>query len=285
MNIKEDIKKLTQKNMISSKAWVLMTKELQYYLENEDLNLFRINRIRPHVFIWPEDSIQNKHQLNFFSKNKNSIFYRTIISSNDYGPLCINLYNNVQLDRVAQVWSIYLLSEHLKLDLNNDNEIIFEFGGGTGQMADVLKTLGFKGKHIVYDLPLMTILQRYFVNERNIDTKYLLDNEDIKLIDGANYLPCNQNDTEKKIVNFDNINFIATYSLTETDLETHNKFAEYITKFKRILIIYCPEPIAGFDNIDNEKYIHQLFKKIENTHQCYFNSNFSDSKIFSAFKK
>ena len=72
---------------------------------------------------------------------------------------------------------------------------------------------------------------------------------------------------------------------TWQDLETHNKFAEYITKFKRIIIIYCPEPVAGFDNIDNEKYIQQLFKKIENTHQCYFNSNFSDSKIFSALKK
>jgi len=66
MNIKDDIKKLTQKNMVSSKAWILMTNELQYYLENEDLNLFRINRIRPHVFIWPEDSIQNKHQFKFF---------------------------------------------------------------------------------------------------------------------------------------------------------------------------------------------------------------------------
>lgn len=33
MNIKDDIKKLTQKNMVSSKAWILMTNELQYYLE------------------------------------------------------------------------------------------------------------------------------------------------------------------------------------------------------------------------------------------------------------
>jgi hypothetical protein len=110
-------------------------------------------------------------------KNKDDIFYKTIIKTNNYGPRGLNLYNNVQLDRVQQVWSIYNLVNILNFNLNNRDEIILEFGGGTGQMADVLYELGFKGKHIVYDLPLMTVLQRYFVDKRSIKTQHILDDE------------------------------------------------------------------------------------------------------------
>ena len=55
--------------------------------------------------------------------------------------------------------------------MEKSDEVIFEFGGGTGQMADVLNNLKFQGKHIIYDLPLMVVLQKYFIDKRNIKTK------------------------------------------------------------------------------------------------------------------
>jgi len=285
MNMKDIIRKIIYKDFKSSVGWDDMTKTLRYYLENENIDLFRVNEIKPHIFIWPEDSQQNKLQLNLMKKNKECIFYRTAISNNDYGPTGVKLYNNVQLDRVAQVWSIYILVNKLKLDLVNANEIIFEFGGGTGQMADVLKDLNFQGKHIIYDLPLMVILQKYFIDKRNIKTKYILDDENNKIIKGTNFLPCNQNESEKYIVKLPNINFIATYSLTETDLETHEIFSNYLLNFNRILIIYWPQPVKDFDNIDNEAYINNIINNIKNTHYCYIDDNFGNGKIFCAMKK
>ncbi len=50
-----------------------------------------------------------------------------------------------------------MLVNYLQFDLEKD-EILLEFGGGTGQMADVLLDLNFKGRHIVYDLPEITKL-------------------------------------------------------------------------------------------------------------------------------
>lgn len=285
MNIKDSIRKINYKDYKLSKGWNDMTINLKYYMENENIDLFRVNEVTPHIFIWPEDSLQNKYQLQLLEKNKDSIFYKSIISSNNYGPVGIKLYNNIQLDRVAQVWSIYILVNKLNFNLQDENEIIFEFGGGTGQMADVLKDLNFQGKHIIYDLPLMVILQKYFIDKRNIKTKYILDDENNTLINGTNLLPCNQNISEQKIVNTKNINFIATYSLTETDLETHEKFAKYLPNFNRIIIIYWPQPVEDFDNIDNEKYINNIKKNMENTHKCYVNNNFGNSKIFCAMKK
>lgn len=285
MILKDIIRKIIYKNFKSSGGWDDMTKTLRYYLENENIDLFRVNEIKPHIFIWPEDSLQNKVQLNILKKNTECIFYKTAISNNDYGPIGVKLYDNVQLDRVAQVWSIYILVNKLQLDLEKSDEVIFEFGGGTGQMADVLNNLNFQGKHIIYDLPLMVILQKYFIDKRNIKTKYILDDENNQIIKGTNLLPCNQNESEKYIVNLSNINFIATYSLTETDLETHEKFAKYLLNFKRILIIYWPQPVEDFDNIDNESYINNIIENMKNTHHCYIGDNFGNGKMFCAVKK
>ena len=160
----------------------------------------------------------------------------------------INTFDNFELLKNE---SINLVNT-LNLNLNND-EIIFEFGGGTGQMADVLSDLNFKGRHIVYDLPLITVLQSCFVNKMSIKTVHIIDDEGINIINGTNYLPCNQLQSEKYVMGLPNINFIATYSLSETDIDTHNKFAEYIIGFSRIFIVYMPGRYYVGDYIDNEE--------------------------------
>lgn len=188
------------------------------------------------------------------------------------------------MDRVHQVLSIYILVNKLNLDLHNNNEIIIEFGGGTGQMTDVLNRLQFKGKHIVYDLPLMIILQKYFVDKINIQNTYILDDEEFVINNGTNYLPCNQIDSEKYLMKLPNINFIATYSLTETDIDTHNKFAEYMKNFSRIYIVYASSPPTE-DYINNDLYIKNLENNLKETHHCYISDNFGgNGNMFCAQK-
>jgi len=283
-NMEDIIKKL--KNNISyhsSSTWCYFTEHLETYLINGDLDLYLINNIEPLVFTWPQDSIQNKHQLQILENDKESIFYKTL-KINDYGPRGICLYKNTQLDRVQQVWSIYNLVNKLNLSLNSD-EIIFEFGAGTGQMADVLSELNFTGRHVIYDLPLMTVLQKYFIDKRSIKNKYVLDDDHLNIIKGTNFLPCNQIHSEKHLLELPNINFIATYSLTETDIDTHNKFREYMVKFSRIYIVYWPGRNEIGDYIDNTEYIEMIKKKIEKTHYCFDADNFENGKVFMAVKK
>ena len=266
----------------SSTTWTEFTEHLETYLINGDLDLYLINNIAPYVFTWPQDSIQNKYQLQILENYPESIFYKTL-KVNDYGPQGINLYKNIQLDRVQHVWSIYILVEHLNFSLDND-EIIFEFGAGTGQMADVLSDLNFKGRHIIYDLPLVTVLQKYFIDKKGIKNTYILDDENINIINGTNFLPCNQINSEKYVLGLPNINFIATYSLTETDIHTHNKFSEYMVMFSRIFIVYWPGKNRTGDYIDNSEYIEMIQKKIEKTHNCFNYNNFENGKVFIAVK-
>lgn len=45
---------------------------------------------------------------------------------------------------------------------------IVEIGGGYGALAKVTRRLGFTGAYVIYDLPEMTLLQRYYLTECGI---------------------------------------------------------------------------------------------------------------------
>lgn len=282
-NIENIIKRVTKSSYNSSSTWKEFTQHLETYLIYGDLDLYVVYQINPHVFIWPQNGGQTKCQLQLLEQDPTSIFYKTL-SINDYGPRGIYLYNNIQLDRVEHVWSIYSLVHKLNFSLDKD-EIIFEFGAGTGQMADVLSNLQFKGKHVIYDLPLMTVLQKYFIDKKNIPNTFILDDEPMNMITGTNFLPCNQLNREKEVVNMPNINFIATYSLTETDIDTRNKFSDYMVHFSRIYIVYWPGKYEVGDNVDNSEYIQQLQTKLQETHYCFNDNHFVNGKVFTAVKK
>ena len=282
-NVEDIIQRVNKSSYTSSSTWRELTQHLETYLIYGDLDMYLIYQIKPHVFIWPQNGGQTKCQLQILEQDKESIFYKTL-SINDYGPKGIMLYNNIQLDRVEHVWSIYSLVHKLGFSLDND-EILFEFGAGSGQMADILCNLQFKGRHILYDLPLMTVLQKYFIDKKNVTNTFLLDDEPMNIIHGTNFLPCNQPHREEQIVQLPNINFIATYSLSETDIHTRNKFSDYMIHFSRIYIVYWPGKTEVGDNLDNSQYIEQLFAKLQETHYCFNENHFVNGKVFMAVKK
>lgn len=82
----------------------------------------------------------------------------------------------------------------------------------------------------------------------------------------------------------DNLTFIASYSLTETDIETYNKFYNYILNFRRVYIVYWPYKDKVGDNIDNGKYINDIFNKMKETHKCNIINNFKNGNIYYAEK-
>lgn len=69
----------------------------------------------------------------------------------------------IQLDRVQQVWSLNVMWQGLGLDLTDQNTVLIEFGGGTGQMADMPSCVGFGGRHVVYDFTVMALMQVCFL--------------------------------------------------------------------------------------------------------------------------
>ena len=63
----------------------------------------------------------------------------------------------------------------------------------------------------------------------------------------------------KITVKSSNINFIATYSLTETDLETHEKFAKYLLNFNLFVIFTLWEKCKKENREMNQKWAIQFY--------------------------
>jgi hypothetical protein len=50
-----------------------------------------------------------------------------------------------------------------------DTDCIIEFGGGFGSMCRLVHALGFRGQHIIFDLPPVWALQRYYLRLHGIE--------------------------------------------------------------------------------------------------------------------
>jgi len=128
------------------------------------------------------------------------------------------------------------------------------------------------------------VLQKYFVTKRWVENQHLLDDEDTELRKGTNYLPNNQPKREAAVMGLPNLNFIATYSLSETDAETHAKFAKYMPCFSRIFIVYWPGKHSICDGVDNSEYVEQIKRDLKETHNFLEYDNFGNGKAFLAVK-
>jgi len=47
-------------------------------------------------------------------------------------------------------------------------DFIFKFGGGYGSMCKLLHNPGFKGRYVLYDFPVFSALQEFFLKCHNI---------------------------------------------------------------------------------------------------------------------
>ena len=122
---------------------------------------------------------------------------------------------------------------------------VLEFGGGYGCMSQTLHQLGFKGRYVIYDLPIQSGLQRYYLkqHQQNIiepdqpGPGITCVCERDKLEPALNQL------TGKRL-------FIATWSLSESPLEVREPFEQATRSFDASLIGYQEQ----FEQVDNRPY-------------------------------
>jgi hypothetical protein len=132
---------------------------------------------------------------------------------------------------IHYAYHIDIFQKKYNKDIKNFDSII-EFGGGYGGMCRLLRKMGFKGKYIIYDLPELNLLQKYYLTKEDcMDNTVITNNFDI----------FNEN--------FELL--IATWSLSETPLEIRDK----VIKSAKNYIMASQPSYAGNDNT---KYFQSL---------------------------
>ncbi len=73
---------------------------------------------------------------------------------------------------VHQAYYVKRWEEHTGKKVNDLNFIV-EFGGGYGAMAYVCRRLGFEGMYRIYDFPVVSLLQEYYLSNAGIHDVWL----------------------------------------------------------------------------------------------------------------
>ena len=150
----------------------------------------------------------------------------------------------------------------------NDNDFIFEFGGGYGSMCRLFYNLDFKGRYILFDLPIFAALQEYYLKMLSLEVNLGSFDKDKKngifCISNFDHLSdiigyCLANKETKSL-------FVATWSLSETPLKLRKSILPLISNFDNILISYQ----NYFDNIDNCNYFNSFKSHFKDMSWCNF---------------
>lgn len=142
-----------------------------------------------------------------------------------------------------------------------------EFGAGSADLAAGLHALGFPGVHFLLDLPPMNLMQWYWLryssipaylgtsqffssrpNPRSMAGKIILESsaEDTRL-----FKHLNQSDFSKSV-------FFATYSYTEADFDTRDRFRQLLRKCGIIYMVFW----SDFKGKNNDVYLNNILEEV-----------------------
>lgn len=130
-------------------------------------------------------------------------------------------------------------------------ESIFEFGGGYGCLCHLCHNLGFQGKYVIFDLPIFSALQTFYLQALGYDlhpsvTGFKNAYEGIYCMSSLDELvevmPAGRD--------IDPALLIGTWSLSEVPLPLRNKILSQIELFHALLIAFQDV----FEKRDNLKY-------------------------------
>jgi hypothetical protein len=196
-----------------------------------------------------------KIELNSLIKNNDCThFWKNIISESNVGkPL---RYWKHRLSSGNLIHHAYHLFKFNQLTYQNASDInlIFEFGGGYGSMCRVLHNAGFKNKYIIFDLPVFSALQKFYLKCLGLNVlnknQYLSERSGIVCISELSELNELLNYFEGEELKM----FIATWSLSETPMSFRSDFDKHLSKFNLFLFAYAEQ----FNNVKNIKYFNDI---------------------------
>ncbi len=215
---------------------------------------------------------------------KNFFFWKKILKEDTSGfPPRYFLYPNSSGNRIHQTYHLYRFNEFYKKDLKTF-DLVFEFGGGYGNMARIFKKINPNCIYIIFDTKPVNLIQWYYLSLIKIDSSLSIKSKsNIFLINEIHDLK-----VLLKKYNFKNSLFIANLSLSEVPISFRKKILNFTKNFNSRLISFQKK----FENINNYNYFQNLKK---NSLRKYsksiifpintFNNSFSNMLSFNSNDK
>lgn len=138
----------------------------------------------------------------------------------------------------------------------HDSDSMIEFGGGYGSMCRMVRALGFRGRYIIFDLPPVSALQRYYLGMHGVDADWSEQS--------ATWL-CNDLDQLMESLNRrvpGRISLISTWALSEMPMPVRDRIEPFfaLPQATKALLAYQP----AFEGTDNRAYFRDLAARTAN---------------------
>jgi hypothetical protein len=254
-------KKITHLILINEIINLIKNKKLPNFLRNSYLqNIFFIhNRIFLLIYL-----------LNFFL-DKNWKFWKKLLEENSIGnPLRFFIFAFTSGNKLFQIFHLKFFTKITKKNIK-EFDVILEFGGGYGNMAQVFQKVNKNAKFIIFDLLEVNLLQYYYLRKNGFKVSINID-------DGSNIILVNSLFVLKKILSkyafVKNSLLIANWSISETPIRFRKKFMFIYNFFSYQLIAY-QKKFEGIDNVSffKKKIIHNLINKDFILQKCFLIRN------------
>jgi len=197
-------------------------------------------------------------EFNFLREESNWEWFKGAIVNEVpvFYPVPYFAYRQTNSNTVHHAYHIAQLLKHTDININKLSTI-FEFGGGYGNMCRLLFNLGFKGNYTIFDLPIFSELQRYYLSSLDLpiapddQNKIKKTNNIILMSDTKNI----SDDLNNKGL------FIGTWSISEVPLYFRTEIFKRIGDPDYFLLAYQ----NNFEEVDNVKY----FKSFQDEKKNY----------------
>ncbi|PYS49186.1 MAG: hypothetical protein DMF68_10800 [Acidobacteria bacterium] len=231
--------------------WIKYEKRLHYLVLNDDPRAFlRWDIISRNMFVADADYI--KQELESLKQEQQwQNRWRAAIKESSIGcPTPYSLYTESSGNLIHHAYHLSQFEKVLGKTVDT-LDMVWEFGGGYGSMCRLFYNLGFKGLYIIFDLPRVSALQRFFLKSLNIPIVSLDDaargKRGVLLSSELDQLKSLLSDM--RAIDIGERAFVATWSVSETPIALRKIVLELARDFDCYLIAY-QDRFSDVNNID-----------------------------------
>lgn len=242
----------------ATSSWLKNMSELKYHILNDDVRQFLSwEVIKYTMYLGGTEYILNEYRALNKSSYRDQLKY--VLKENKMGnPDRFYFLRKSSGNLIHHAYHTLVYYQNTQEKIQ-DKDFVLEFGGGYGSMSRLFHQMGFKGKYIIFDLPIFSALQRYYLSSLNL-----------KILNVENFSSATEGilcisslDELMKIIknaNASNSLFLATWSLSESPIDIRLSIEPILSKFKSFLIGYQ----FNFEGINNIDYFTSLQKRLKN---------------------
>jgi hypothetical protein len=234
-------------------AWAAYANSVREMILHEDPRAFlRWNVIQTMLFAANQPYVVHDLRLLRQRRDWNTKWHQALRESPVGHPVPNVLLPSSSGNLIHQAYHIVQFETRAQVPVS-DMDYIFEFGGGYGSMCSLFHNLGFRGKYLIFDLPIFTALQTFYLKAAGLPVHpvevFNAEPDGVLAISDRGQLKeCLSHVTQSS-----RAMFIATRSISEIPVQEREFFLTLLRPFEAFLIYYS----HSYREVDNMEFFRK----------------------------